>query len=770
MNRSTFLKATAATAVLATVVSPVQAADQVTFTDVKESYTHAAAVYELAEAGIISGFGDGTFGPGQDVTRGQVAKIIANALDLDTTNVVDPAFIDVPATNQYYGAVAALKEAQIISGYGDNTYGVGDAVTRGQMAKIIERAFGLRDVTEAPKFTDVPDTHQYFDAVAALSSNGVALGFGDGTYGVDKNITRGQLASFITRAMEASAEEEVPTIEEPTTPEVPVTPETPEVPEETPGTEGEETPETPEEAAAFNLTVMHQNDIHANLKNMPKTVTAVESVRAENENALYLNAGDSFSGTLYFNEFEGQADIAMLNLLGVDAFTLGNHEFDLGASENGHQALVDFIKAANFPVVTSNVDVSKDAKFDGLFTDGVTETPEAGNMYSAIVKEVDGEKVGIFGLTTGETADISSPGSIVFENYIEEAQKAVDALEEQGINKIIALTHLGYDDNATVDNDLELAKHVDGIDLIVGGHSHTQLDEATVIDTNTEGEAKEATIITQAYQYNEFLGTVNVAFDENGVVIVEETASELLKIADFEANEEAAAILAPFAAKIEEMSTTSIGVETTEVLTNPRSSDEGNEAGISVRNSETALGNYITEGMLQRAQQLNQNVVMAFQNGGGIRASIDAGEVTVGEVLSVLPYGNTLATMDVTGEELKLAFEHSFKEYPKESGGFLHVAGVRVTADSAQPAGERIVSIEYKNEAGEYVAITAEETYTVATNAFTAKGGDGFDMFATAYEEGRVTDLGLSDWENFRDYLQQQTEITNTPKGTIIVK
>lgn len=769
MNRSIFLKATAATAVLAAVAAPVQAADQVTFTDVKESYTHAAAVYELAEAGIISGFGDGTFGPGQDVTRGQVAKIIANALDLDTTNVVDPAFTDVPATNQYYGAVAALKAEGIISGYGDNTYGVGDAVTRGQMAKILATAFDLTVAGEAINFTDITATNQYKEAIDALSSNDVAVGFEDGTYGVAKNVTRGQLASFISRAMKVEAVEEAPTVEEPTTPEVPVTPETPEVPEETPSTEGEEAPETPE-AAAFNLTVMHQNDIHANLDNMPKTVTAVESVRAENENTLLLNAGDSFSGTLYFTEFEGQADIAMLNLLGVDAFTLGNHEFDLGASENGHQALVDFIKAANFPVLTANIDFSKDAKFDGLFTDGVTENAQNGEIYSAIVKEVDGEKIGIFGLTTAETADISSPGSIVFENYIEEAQKAVDALEEQGINKIIALTHLGYDDNATVDNDLELAKHVDGIDLIVGGHSHTQLDEATVIDTNAAGEAKDATIITQAYQYNEFLGTVNVAFDENGAVIVEETSSELLKIADFEANEEAAAILAPFAAKIEEMRTTSIGVETTEALTNPRSSDEGNEAGISVRNSETALGNYITEGMLQRAQQLNQNVVMAFQNGGGIRASIDAGDVTVGEVLTVLPYGNTLATMDVTGEELKLAFEHSFKEYPKESGGFLHVAGARVTADPAQPAGERIVSIEYKNAEGEYVAITAEETYTVATNAFTAKGGDGFDMFATAYAEGRVTDLGLSDWENFRDYLQQQTEITNTPKGTIIVK
>lgn len=730
MNRSIFVKATAATAVLATaaVAAPAQAAD-VTFTDVPATHTHAAAIYELANAGILSGYGDNTFGPGKDVTRGQLAKIIANVLQLDTENVEDPAFTDVPKGHQYYGAVAALKQANIISGYGDDTYGVKDSLTRGQMAKILTKAFDLTVQGEATTFSDVPATNQYKEAIDALATNNVTTGLGDGSYGVQQHVTRGQLASFISRASKVDTS-----------------------------------------TAAFNLMVMHQNDIHANLDNMPKTVTAVKQLRAEHENALYLNAGDSFSGTLYFNEFEGKADVEMLNLLGVDAFTLGNHEFDLGASPEGHQALVDFIKAANFPIVSSNVDVSKDEKFDGLFTDGVTENAQAGHMYNAIVKEVDGEKVGIFGLTTAETVDIASPGSIAFENYIEEAQKAVQQLEAQGINKIIALTHLGYDDNAAVDNDQELAKYVTGIDLIVGGHSHTQLDEATVVDKDAAGAAKDATIIVQAYQYNEFLGTVNVAFDEEGKVLVEETASELIAVKDFEADAEAAALLAPYAAKLEEIRTTSIGVEAKEALTNPRSSDADNTTGISVRNSETALGNYITEGMLQKAQTLNKNVVMAFQNGGGIRASIDAGDITVGEVITVLPFGNTLATMDVTGAELKLAFEHSFKEYPKESGGFLHVAGARVTVDPSKSVGERIVSIEYKNEAGEFVATEADTLYTVATNAFTAKGGDGFDMFATAYAEGRVTDLGLSDWENLREYLQQQQEITNTPKGTIVVK
>ena len=145
---------------------------------------------------------------------------------------------------------------------------------------------------------------------------------------------------------------------------------------------------------------------------------------------------------------------------------------------------------------------------------------------------------------------------------------------------------------------------------------------------------------------------------------------------------------------------------------------------------------------------------MAFQNGGGIRAAIDQGPITVGEVITVLPFGNTLATMKLTGAELKEAFEISLAKLPAENGGFLHVSGAKVKFDSSKPAGERVVSISYKNADGTYTEIQDGQTYTIATNAFTAKGGDGYTVFAKAYEEGRVTDLGLSDWENFAEHLK----------------
>ena len=510
----------------------------------------------------------------------------------------------------------------------------------------------------------------------------------------------------------------------------------------------------------FELSIMHTNDTHAALDNMPKTVTAVKEVREEKPNALLLNAGDVFTGTLYFNEFQGNADLALMNLMGYDAMTFGNHEFDLGSSAEGHQGLVDFITGAKFPFVSANVDFAKDDKFTGIFNESITAEVANGEIYNGIIKEVKGEKVGIFGLTTEETKELSSPGSIAFEDYIAEAEKAVDAFEEQGVNKIIALTHIGYDDNALIDNDLVLAEEVEGIDVIVGGHSHTVLAQPVVVD-----EDATPTVIVQTGNANSNLGVLDVEFDGNGVVV--EHAGELIAIGGQTEDPEAAALLAPYKTQVNEVAQKEIGVTTSVELENPRTN--GDNTAPSVRKNETILGNLITDGMLIKAKEFTgKNVIMALQNGGGIRAAIDAGPITVGEVITVLPFANTLATMEVTGAELKEAFEISFSKYPGENGGFLHVSGGKVEFDSTKPAKERVVSVKYLDQNGEYVEVQDDETYIIATNAFTAKGGDGYDVFANAYEEGRVTDLGLSDWENFRDHLVSLEDIPTEIEGRIV--
>lgn len=505
----------------------------------------------------------------------------------------------------------------------------------------------------------------------------------------------------------------------------------------------------------FTLSLMHSNDTHANLDQIAKKVTAVKEVRAAKPKALLVDAGDVFSGTLYFNEFKGQADLKFMNLMGYDIMTLGNHEFDLGSSAEGHKALADFIKGAKFPFVSSNVNYSKDPNLKGLFTDLISSKPKEGKIYNGIVKEIDGEKVGFFGLTTEETRDISSPGAVTFENYIEEAKKAVRAFKDMGVNKIVALTHIGFDDNPNVDNDLTLAEKVEGIDVIVGGHSHTQLAIPVVVDADGT-----PTVIVQAYQYNEYLGTLDVEFDDKGVVV--KHAGELIRIADKDEDEAAATMLTQYSSKIAEIRNQESGAVAVNALDNPRT--ESN----SVRRNETPLGNLITDGMLQKSKTYNSNVIMAFQNGGGIRAAIDEGPITIGEIITVLPFGNTLATVKLTGAEIKETFETSLKNLPGENGGFLHVSGAKVEYDSSKPAGQRVVSIAYKNEEGTYTPIDDHQTYTIATNAFTAKGGDGFTVLAKAYSEGRVTDLGLSDWENFRDHLVSLGTVNPQLEGRIV--
>ncbi|HWK24791.1 MAG TPA: 5'-nucleotidase C-terminal domain-containing protein [Ureibacillus sp.] len=718
--------ASATTAALASslvLVTPVQTQAATSFKDVSTSDSHYEAITNLADLGIINGYPDGTYKSGNQITRGQVASIIANILNLDTKSPKDPGFSDVTKSNDHYGAIAALKEANIISGYTDKTFKPNEKITRAHLALMIASVLKIqpKDNKELP-FTDVT---LYNKEIKALYDFGITVGTTKTTFEPNKNVTRGQAATFLYRALNLYD-------------------------------------------STFSLSLMHTNDTHGAVEMAPKRATAVKEVRAKKPSALLLDAGDANTGTLYYNEFKGQADVAFMNYMKYDVMTFGNHEFDAGSTPEGHKALVDFINSAEFPFITSNIDFSGDDKFKGLFSDLISSEPENGKIYNGIIKEVNGEKVGIFGLTTAETADISSPGSVVFENYIEEANKAVKAFEDLGVDKIIALSHLGFDDNPAVDNDIILAKTVEGIDVIVGGHSHTQLNEPYLVNTNTKGEAKDATLIVQAANASNYLGTLDVTFNDKGVVVSYD--GKLLDLAKYADDQEALKLLQPYKKHIDEVGGTEIKATTTAALVSPRISDEGNTQQVSVRKNETALGNLITDGMLEKAKSFTKkDVIMAVQNGGGIRASINEGPITIGEVITVLPFGNTLAVVDVTGAELKQTFETSVGVYPKENGGFLHVSkGTKVQFDSSKPAGERVVSITYTNAEGKEVAIDDKTTYTIATNAFTAKGGDGFTALAKAYEEGRVTDLGLSDWENLKEHLESIGTITPTVEGRIV--
>jgi 5'-nucleotidase / UDP-sugar diphosphatase len=711
-SRKMFATTLSAAMVATAFVPTASLAAEKGFPDVPTDHKYYNVINDLATAGVITGYKDGEFKMGEHITRAEVSTMMAKILELDTDAPKTP-FTDVKDDVWYTDAVNSLYEEGYVKGQDEDTFAPNQDMTRAEFAQLIVKAYGItaEEDVDLP-FTDLKEGAWYESAIKTLYANDLISGQDATTFGPSDKIKRGDAAWLLAN------------------------------------TNNKFGTDNPQPDENFTLSLMHTNDTHAHIDNVAKRVTAVKEVRAEKPDSLLIDAGDVFSGTLYFNEFKGQADMKFMNLMGYDVMTFGNHEFDLGSSEDGHKALADFVSAADFPFVSSNVDFSKDANMGELFNDTSATDPEDGEIYNSIVKEVDGEKVGIFGLTTEETADISSPKDVVFENYIEEAEEAVEELEAQGINKIIAVSHIGYDDNPAIDNDQLLAE-VDGIDVIVGGHSHTELAEPVLV---TEDDAdKEPTVIVQAYQYGDFLGTLDVEFDENGVVVGQ--AGELIEIGEQEEDAEAAELLKTYSTQIDEIKNAESGGVAEVELSNPRISDDS-ESGVSVRNSETALGNLITDGMLAKAKNYNADTVIAIQNSGGIRTSIDQGPITLGEILTVLPFGNTLATMELTGAEIKQALEHSVSQAPGESGGFLQVSGMTFTYDSGADAGSRVQSVEVK-QGEEYTALVDDETYVVATNAFTAKGGDGYDVFAKAYEEGRVTDLGLADWENLRDYVAE---------------
>lgn len=497
----------------------------------------------------------------------------------------------------------------------------------------------------------------------------------------------------------------------------------------------------------FELTVMHTNDTHAHLENVPRLFSAVEKIRNKEGNNLLLNAGDVFSGTLFFNKYLGQADVEFMNELGYDAMTFGNHEFDKES-----RVLADFIKNARFPFVSSNIQFVKDPDLGPLFNSEIGNPGETGEIYPAIIKDIAGEQVGIFGLTTEDTEFLANPGeNIVFEDAVQKSAETVKMLEEAGVNKIIALSHLGYQ------KDLVIADQVSGIDVIVGGHTHTKLDAPVVKNADTE-----PTLIVQASEYGRYLGQLDVAFDEKGVL--SEWDGELLDLLQkdengafvYQEDEWAQQRLAELSGPIEELKNQVVGYTAVPL--------DGERAN--VRTKETNLGNLIADSMLAKARE-SVDAQIAMQNGGGIRSSIDQGEISLGEVLTVMPFGNTLVTLDLTGEEIWKALEHSVAGVENGAGQFMQIAGLRFKYDPSQPAGERVYLVEVNGENG-YRKIDLAKTYTVATNAFVADGGDGYSMFKQAKEEGRMTELFEVDYDVFTSYLGKNSPVSPEVEGRIL--
>ncbi len=499
----------------------------------------------------------------------------------------------------------------------------------------------------------------------------------------------------------------------------------------------------------FSLTLLHTNDTHAAHQpngngdgGVALQAAVVNQIRAERANVLLLDAGDRFTGTLFHRLYLGQDQVEIMNLLGYDAMTLGNHEFD-----NGEEVLLAFLQGINFPVVTANVDFGPNRALSS-------------EVAPFTVLEVGGQQVGVIGLITPGTTETSSPSpSTTFSAELAElVEAAVAELTGQGINKIILLTHLGILD------DEPLLPQLNGVDIVLGGHSHTLLSNAYTAGTGpypmvAETEAGEPILYAQAGSNNLYLGRLDVEFDAAGL-LTRWNGDVIFLSRYITPDPEMAALVADLSGPVEELRATSIGASADALLDGDRRI---------CRVEECALGNLIADAMLAET-----GAQIAIMNGGGIRADIDAGDITVGEVLTVLPFGNLVSTFKLSGADVIAALENGVSRVTVENGlivrdgaagRFPQVGGLRFSFDPTQPAGSRIVSVEVLGEDGSFAPIDESAVYTVVSNDFLRRGGDGFSVFAEnaidPYDFGRPLD------EVFTDYLTANTPVAPALEGRI---
>ena len=477
-----------------------------------------------------------------------------------------------------------------------------------------------------------------------------------------------------------------------------------------------------------HIVILHTNDVHGAIGEYAKVAALKQAYQAAGAYVLLADAGDFIQGDPTVSASQGKTAIELMNLAGYDVAAPGNHEFDYG-----YPNLKALAGEADFPILAANV------RYDNAAALGDQTT----------FTTTDGKKIGIFGLDTPETATKAHPDKIKGVSFLAAqemfdcAQAQVDALKADGCDYIICLGHLGIDAESTGNRSIDLLEKVTGIDVFIDGHSHSTLEE---IKEATNGTGKVGdTVLTSTGTKLANVGMVDISPD--GTISTSSLAtSELTVTPD-----------AKVAARAEEIQK-EIDADYGTVFAKTEVALDGEKAN--VRTGETNLGDLIADAMLWQAGLLDEEVDAAVTNGGGIRASIAAWDITKKDINTVLPFGNTLYVVKVTGAELLEALEASTYCTPEAIGGFPQVAGIEFTVNTGaqfdtkelypgstygKPASINRVMIQ--TVGGE--AFNPEETYTIVTNDFMGAGGDTYYAFKAAssgYDSGVPLDEVVMDY------------------------
>lgn len=571
----------------------------------------------------------------------------------------------------------------------------------------------------------------------------------------------------------------------------------------------------------LDLTILHINDHHSTLDaksktlklsaggaapasvavdagGFPRVAAAFDSLaKAAGPNVLKLHAGDALTGTLYFNRAgaDGEADAAMMNTVCFDAFTLGNHEFDKG--DSGLKAFLDLLRkgGCKTPALSANVQFGAGSALNAAKAPGYVQP--------STVLERGGQKIGIVGLTiAGKTKASSSPDADTrFEDEVTAAQREINRLQAQGIDKIIVMSHVGYA------YDQRIAAQLSGVDVIVGGDSHTLLgpDALKTLGVGTPAGAYPTRVadkdgknvcVVQAWEYAQVVGELKVSFDAKGEVTQCAGTPHVLigdnftidKKAPTEAEKKAidasvaaagflrvtapgaaaTTALQPFKDRVAVFNKTQTAVVPQELCARRVPGGEGSvdygrssaacnaEGSVSLRGGD--IQQLVAQAYLEEAHQKYGGADISLQSGGGVRIPL-SGTVTAAQVIQVLPFGNMLFRLDVTGAEVKSMLEdglHAVYGPGGSTGPYPYTGGLRFDVNAAAAFGARVSGVEVRNAgSGAWEPLDAAKTYKLFVLSFNATGGDGYKTLA-AVPAARRLDIGVLDADVFFNYIERQ--------------
>ncbi|XP_045521891.1 protein 5NUC-like isoform X2 [Pieris brassicae] len=503
---------------------------------------------------------------------------------------------------------------------------------------------------------------------------------------------------------------------------------------------------SPSNDGTFELLILHNNDMHARFEQtsqlsgacttadrdagkcyggFPRVAHIVKEARKAAESGegppvLYLNAGDTYTGTAWFTIYKWTIAAEFLNALQPDAVSLGNHEFDEAVA-----GLVPFIKNLTSPVLAAN-----------LLLDNVPELKEETNLYKSIILNKKGVNIGIVGYLTPETKFLAPKTKVDYEDEITSIRREVKKLKQNGIEIIIALGHSGFI------KDLEIATEVEDIDLVIGGHSNTFLSNVntTEIPEFVQGpyptivmqKSGRKVLVVQAYAYTKYMGSLFLKFNENGD-IMDFDGKPILLNEGIPQDPEVLQIVNKYHTDIDRINNVIVGTSMTFLQ------------GDTCRLYECNLGDFICDTMLNYTKRHYvefSQVNIALVQGGRIRTSLDQPKkpynLTRGDWITVIPFSDTLCIVKMNGSVLLQALEHSVDLWRKidTPGQFLQMSGMEVTYDLEKIPGHRVVGAKAMCiGCSKLIDVRNDLKYNILMSAFLADGGDGYSMFENLEKE-----------------------------------